>query len=517
MQARTNAIIQVLLFPRNAEVDKKAAQEIDWEKIAKEISAEVQIPEADIAILRGNDKFPTGHFRIYNGASWCYQQAIPTLAKMGHIKEALAYARKLSNESEQTTALNAIIKNGLTRKNQDEIAKIAQAIPCNELREEALREIGEFLIKTGQLEKTMGFIKNANSRLTHYLLKLLVHELLKIPGNNIEQFKRTLPEQQQMLVTQMIDNRNKLLNLANAGVMKVRIEQALASTVDQYDEILDDIAIKLVAKKKFDQAGVVCMNLLRQHPIIQTLILALIKEKNLALAEALTIAINYDDDLSSISHSFAYEKQYEAAERVALKIHDPQERDRALESICTLTLKGGNPLAVIRPASAIIEERKRTNVLYCAAIALLKDTDGSNEEVVDQILKAGAPPQELLNWGENCLTPNIIRRVVYENLVPDSVIRKRVQFLRMHYQDMLANMIDTEFIRTLAIREDAFKEYSTRLGAAVSAGLEEGLPITQLRNLIGNDYSTLNNHTELSEKQRQEFVALCLARDPRKT
>ncbi len=59
LHARTNAIIQVLLFPGNAEADEKASQEIDWEKIAKEIGAEVQIPEADIAILKGKQKFPS--------------------------------------------------------------------------------------------------------------------------------------------------------------------------------------------------------------------------------------------------------------------------------------------------------------------------------------------------------------------------------------------------------------------------------------------------------------------------
>ncbi len=259
LQARTNAIIQVWLFPGNAEADEKAVQEIDWEKIAKEIGAEVQIPEADIAILKGNGNFPAPHTKNY-------VNVVGALAKAGRIKEALAYARKLSHRFLQSTALRAIVKEGLTKENQDEIAKIAQGIPYDTERRKALGEIAESLIKTGQLEKAMVFIKQVpqtifNSRRPHPL-KLLVHELLKIPGNTIGQFKQTLPEQQQRLVTQMIDNRKKLLDLAKAGVMKDQIEKALALPADQYDEILGGIATELIAQKKFEQAGVICMNLI---------------------------------------------------------------------------------------------------------------------------------------------------------------------------------------------------------------------------------------------------------------
>ncbi len=123
------------------------------------------------------------------------------MAKAGRIKEALVYSRKLPDGFLQSTALKAIVKEGQTKENHDEIAKIAQAIPWNELREDLLGQIAEFLIKTGQLEKAMVFIKKVPQRIINsnrpHLLKLLVHELLKIPGNTIEQFKQTLPEQQQ--------------------------------------------------------------------------------------------------------------------------------------------------------------------------------------------------------------------------------------------------------------------------------------------------------------------------------
>ncbi len=248
--------------------------------------------------------------------------------------------------------------------------------------------------------------------------------------------------------------------------------------------------------------------------------------------------------------SVAFGQQYEAAERIALKIRYQPEREQVLALTCERASENNHPeiiyrialhiesylnrdyclagsirkfreagnfLAAARSASAIIEEEERIRLLRYAALDLLGDDNPINskkEEVVDQMLKIGAPPQELLDWGESILTPNIIRRVVYENLVPDSVIREKVKSLRAHRQDALANMIHTEFARTLPIREEAFKEYSTRLGAAAFTGIEEVLPITPLRNLIGT-YAF--NYTELSEKQRQEFAALCLARDPRKT
>ncbi len=474
LHARTNAIIQVLLFPGNAEVDEKGAQEIDGKKIAEKIGAEVQISEANIAILKGNGTFFARYPKNYVNIAGA-------LAKAGRIKEALAYARKLPDGFLQASALRAIVTKGRTKKNQDEIAKIAQGIPHNIERGIALGEIAESLIKTGQLEKAMIFIKKVPQTIItarSHPLKLLVHELLKIPGNTIEQFKQTLPEQQQKLVTQMIDNRKKLLDLANAGVMKDRIEKALALPADQYNKTLGDIAHALIAKRKFEEADVVCMNLLGLPQVIAPLIQALIHKGRFALAEAWALTIDSWSYriLSNVSYSLLEKQRYEAAERVALRIHDPWARDHALHRICSLAIQAGNPLGGIHPISAIIDAGQRTRQLYDIAKDLLGDDNRTNdrkEEVVDKMLKAGAPRQELLNWGQDCLTPNIIRRVVYENLVPDSVIREKVKSLRAHRPDVLANMIDSELTRTLAIREEAIKEYSTRLGAAAFAGLEE--------------------------------------------
>ncbi len=243
--------------------------------------------------------------------------------------------------------------------------------------------------------------------------------------------------------------------------MKGQIEKALTLPADQYDEILAGIATELIGEEKCEQAGVVCMNLLEEQPVIIILISRLAKQGNVALAEALAITLGHDDSLSKSSALFVDFPlfvdwgQHEAAKRVALRIHSPWDRDHALEKIYSSAIRDGMPLSGIRSASAISGKTIRTKLLHNVAMNLLDYRRGMEEEVVDKMLKAGAPPQELLDWGEHCLTPNIIRRVVYENLVPDSVIREQVKSLRVHRQNALANMIHTEFARTLAIREES--------------------------------------------------------------